>query len=250
MASRKSVKIGFFAQGRPGDFPGHAVVAVDVIRATTTAVTAASQGRRCFPTPSIEAAVPLAASLHDPLLVGELGGNKPYGFHLNNSPHDIALRTDTYRPMILLSTSGTRLICDGIDGQAMYVASLRNWRAQVEHLAENHHKVAVIGAGSRGEFREEDQLCCAWITEGLMKAGFEADDKETGRLVETWHAASVDSITSGKSTKYLVDSGQERDLEFVLEHVDDLREAYLYDGLELIRADSYSSDVRTGKVPI
>ena len=56
---------------------GWAVVAIDVIRATTTATTAVALGRRCFPVPSLEAAVPLAAQLDRPLLVGELGGTCP-----------------------------------------------------------------------------------------------------------------------------------------------------------------------------
>src|SRR5215216_6897914 len=87
-----------------------AIVAVDVIRATTTAVTGVALNRRCFPVPSLEAAVPLAARLDNPLLVGELGGNMPYGFDLNNSPAALAERDDVGRPMILLSTSGTRLL--------------------------------------------------------------------------------------------------------------------------------------------
>ena len=57
--------------------PGWTVVGIDVIRATTTAVTAVAAGRRCFPVASLEEAVPLAARLANPLLVGELGGNRP-----------------------------------------------------------------------------------------------------------------------------------------------------------------------------
>ena len=85
---------------------GYALVAIDVIRATTTAVTAVNMGRRCFPAPSIEIALPLAARLNNPLLVGELGGNMPYGFDMNNSPAEMAHRDDLMRPMILLSSSG------------------------------------------------------------------------------------------------------------------------------------------------
>jgi hypothetical protein len=43
-----------------------------MIRASTTAVTAVAAGRLCFPVASLEAAVPLAARLDNPLLVGEL----------------------------------------------------------------------------------------------------------------------------------------------------------------------------------
>src|SRR5215217_7039290 len=90
---------------------GYAIVGVDVIRATTTAVTGVALNRRCFPTPSLEAAFALATRLNDPLLVGELGGNMPYGFDLTNSPAAMALQPDISRPMVLLSTSGTKVLC-------------------------------------------------------------------------------------------------------------------------------------------
>src|SRR6266849_7208429 len=152
---RKTVVIDCFPESVQSYQKGYAIVAVDVIRATTTAVTAVALGRRCFPTPSLDAAVPLAARLTNPLLVGELGGSMPYGFDLNNSPADLEGRTDIHRPMILLSTSGTRVICGAAEGQAMYVACLRNYSTLIAYLGVHHPMVAVIGAGSRGEFREE-----------------------------------------------------------------------------------------------
>ncbi|MGH2874174.1 MAG: 2-phosphosulfolactate phosphatase, partial [Solirubrobacteraceae bacterium] len=89
-----------------------AVVGIDVIRATTTAVTAVAAGRRCFPVATLEQAVPLAARLDNPLLVGELGGNMPYGFHLQNSPTEMDRRAELDRPVILLSSSGTPLLTE------------------------------------------------------------------------------------------------------------------------------------------
>src|SRR6266571_8948580 len=109
----KEVVIDCFPESLEYYRNGYAIVAVDIIRATTTAVTGVALGRRCFPAPSLEAAVPLAAKLTNPLLVGELGGSMPYGFDLNNSPADLTVRTDIHRPMILLSTSGTKVMCAG-----------------------------------------------------------------------------------------------------------------------------------------
>ncbi|MBI3005428.1 MAG: 2-phosphosulfolactate phosphatase [Ignavibacteriales bacterium] len=149
----------------------YAIVAIDVIRATTTAVTAVARERRCFPVPSIEAALPVAARLNNPLLVGELGGNMPYGFDLTNSPAQVDARTDVDRPMILLSSSGTQLIHGAQKGEAAYVACLRNYEALARYIARCHDRVAVIGAGTRNEFREEDQMCCAWIAELLLEEG-------------------------------------------------------------------------------
>ena len=197
---RKTVVIDCFPESLVSYRKGYAIVAVDVIRATTTAVTAVALGRRCFPVPSLEAAVPLAAKLTNPLLVGELGGSMPYGFDLNSSPVDLEARTDIHRPMIFLSTSGTRLICGAEESQAMYVACLRNYSAQIAHLAAHHPTVAVIGAGSRAQFREEDQLCCAWIAEGLVRAGYEPQDERTISIIEQWNGAPVSVIAEGPET--------------------------------------------------
>ena len=201
---------------------GYATVVVDVIRATTTAVTAVARGRRCFPVPSIEAALPLAAVLHRPLLVGELGGNMPFGFHLTNSPAEISRRHDVRRPMILLSSSGTQLIHNAAGADAVYVACLRNVSAVVRHLASTHERVAVIGAGTRGEFREEDQACCAQIARGLLDSGFTAATEFTRLVVERWRGAGADAWRGSRSVDYLQRTDQLRDLEFILATIDDL----------------------------
>lgn len=238
---RKTVAIDCFPESVPHHRHRDAIVAIDVIRATTTATTAVALGRQCYPVPSIDAAVPLAARLHDPLLMGELGGAMPFGFHLNNSPADLEGRTDTHRPAILLSTSGTRVICGGAPDQAMYVACLRNFRATAHMVAQEHSSIALIGAGSRAEFRDEDQMCCAWLGELLMAAGFEPADLQTRNVVEHWHGAPVESLLTGASAKYLILSGQIRDLDFVLTHIDDLQEVYCFDGEQIVKRERVSA---------
>src|SRR2546421_4563388 len=232
---RKTVVIDCFPESVKSYRDGYAIVAVDVMRATTVAVTCVTLGRRCFPVPSIEAAVPLAAKLTNPLLVGELGGNMPYGFDMNNSPVDLEVRTDIHRPMILLSTSGTRLICGAEEWQAVYVACLRNYSEQAAYLTAHHPTVAVIGAGARGEFREEDQLCCAWIAEKLLAVGYEPQDTRTASIVERWSGLPVEVIAEGASADYLRNSGQSRDLEYILTHVDDLDEIYRFDQGQVVK---------------
>jgi 2-phosphosulfolactate phosphatase len=216
---------------------GYAAVVVDVLRATTTAVTAVANGRRCFPVASIERALPLAARLDRPLLCGELGGNMPYGFDLNNSPTRVASLNGDRRPLILLSTSGTALIhaaADAVD--TVLVACLRNVTATARHLAGTCERVAVLGAGTRGEFREEDELCCAWIAARLVDAGFEPRGERTHDAVERWRDAPVESICESRSVTYLMDTDQLRDLEFVLAHVDDLDHSYEFRNDEIVRA--------------
>jgi 2-phosphosulfolactate phosphatase len=223
-----SVVIDFLPEALAQYREGYAIVAIDVIRATTTAVTAAATGRRCFPEPTIEGALARAATLERPLLVGELGGNMPFGFDLTNSPAQLLERSDVERPMILLSSSGTQLIGDARDaGLPTYLACFRNFAAVAAHLAPRHRHVAVIGAGTRGEFREEDQMCCAWVAEGLLAAGFRAEDARTQEIVDRWRGQPAEACRVSKSVDYLRRSEQLRDLDFILAHVNDLRAACL-----------------------
>ncbi len=199
-----------------------AVVAIDLMRATTTAVTIGHSGRRCFPVPSPQAAHELARSLANPLLVGEFGGDLPAGFDLQNSPVAMERRDDIDRPVVLLSSSGTRLLHEATQAAAVYAACLRNAQAQVEHLAGRYAKVAVIGAGTKGAFRREDQYGCARIASSLIDAGYAAADQATRDVVERWHGEPVEAVADGRSADYLRRTGQVADLEFILERIDDV----------------------------
>jgi 2-phosphosulfolactate phosphatase len=201
---------------------GYAVVAVDVIRATTTATTALSLGRRVFPARTCDEAAVRAKTLDNALLAGELGGNTPFGFDLTNSPAQIAARTDVHRPMVLVSSSGTQLMLNAVGSKAVYLACLRNYSSVARHIASRHERVAVLGAGTRGQFRREDQLGCALIARQLLDAGYFPENQETLDYVDRWRAASLDSIVAGRSAEYLRKSGQEDDLNFVITHIDDL----------------------------
>ena len=214
---------------------GWAVVAVDVIRATTTAVTAAAAGRRCFPVPTLDAAAAVAALLERPLLCGELGGNMPFGFDLTNSPAQVAVLGEPERPLVLLSSSGTQLVHNAAGGDVLYLGSLRNYGALVAHLAAHYPRVAVVGAGTRGEFREEDQRCCALVAEGLVRAGFAPENDFTRHLLARWRGAPVDGWKDeSRSVDYLRRSGQLRDLDFVLAHVNDLHHVFAVEDGEVV----------------
>jgi len=232
--ARGTITITAFPESAPQFGKGYAVVAVDVIRATTTAVTAVASGRRCFTAGSPEIAFTLARTLPDPLLAGELNGVQPEGFEINNSPVAIASRSDTERPLVLLSTSGTRLLANLNGCDRRYVTCFRNAAATASHIAAHHPHVALIGAGSRGEFREEDQMCCAWVAARLADDGYEPDEGAR-RIIDRWAGIAPDAIRAGNSAKYLQRTGQERDLEFILNQIDDLDGVFELNGHEVTR---------------
>lgn len=218
------------------DFPrrGYAVVAIDVIRATTTAITAVASGRRCFPVPSPDAARLISEELYRPLLAGEVAGDVPDAFEVNNSPAQIAIRLDLERPLVLLSSSGTKLIHAAQESEVTYLACFRNHAAVSRHLIENHSRVALIGAGTRGEFREEDQMGCAWIAHELIAAGFEPENERTAQIAARWGTAPAEACLVSRSAEYLRKSGQTPDLDFTLQHVNDLPYIFMMKDGEVI----------------
>ncbi|HWR53694.1 MAG TPA: 2-phosphosulfolactate phosphatase [Bryobacteraceae bacterium] len=223
---RRTVSIDCFPESVARYSREYAIVAIDVIRATTTAITAVAAGRRCHPVSSLEAAFRKAATLEQPILAGELGGDMPDGFDMNNSPAELEARTDRHRPVVMLSSSGTKLITLAAVRGPAFLACFRNYAATARHLASRYSKVAVIGAGSRSEFREEDQMCCAWIAELLIGAGFEPENPSVTRIIERWSGAPPESCLGGRSANYLIRSGQSHDLTFILARVNDLEAVF------------------------
>jgi 2-phosphosulfolactate phosphatase len=106
------------------------------------------------------------------------------------------------------------------------LACFRNHSALADYLAERHSHVAIIGAGSRGEFREEDQICCAWITASLMKKGYLPENPLTAKVASRWQYAPPKACLCSRSVDFLLRTGRLRDLDFILAHVDDLRSIF------------------------
>jgi 2-phosphosulfolactate phosphatase len=221
------VTVGCFHEHLPSVAREASVVAIDVIRATTTAITAVARGHRLYPAGSMEAAVRLAADLERPILAGELGGLQPYGFDMQNSPCEMQDLNSPARPIILLSTSGTRLMAEAADRGTCHPACLRNASAQAAHLASTGADAVILGADSRGEFRDEDRLCAARIARALVEAGHSVSDRLTAEVLERWGDAPDDAFLGGRSARYLRETAQEHDLEFVLGHIDDLSDVYV-----------------------
>ena len=56
----------------------------------------------------------------------------------------------------------------------------------------------------------------------------------SAELVERWSGRAVEAIADGHSAAYLRDTGQGKDIEFVLGHVDDVACAFVMSAGELV----------------
>jgi 2-phosphosulfolactate phosphatase len=240
---KRSVIVDSFPESALRYRDNYAIVVVDVFRFTTTITTALALGRRVYPVQTTDQAFVKASTLTNPMLVGELGGNMPYDFDISNSPAEIAARTDArqrnHRPIVIISSSGSQLLLNAHGSEAVYVASLRNYTAVAQHAAVNHTRIAVLGAGTHGQFRREDQLGCARVAERLVAHGFAAENQETLDLIDKWKDADLDELRKGRSAAYLQRTNQARDIDFTLGHIDDLPHVPMLVNDEVVIANTY-----------
>ena len=210
----------------------HAIVVVDVFRATTVIVTALSCGHRIYPVATLVEAMNVAGGLKNPVFAGEQAGVKPEGFDLNNSPAAIASMGGS-DPIVLLSSAGTQLLAHARGASDIYVACLRNFTATATHIASNVDRVALIGAGTRGQPRPEDQMVCAWIGEQLLQRGYQPENDTTVDEVQAWRGADPRAILDSPSVGYLRETRQLADVDFVLGHIDDVDAIAIYNGQQV-----------------
>jgi 2-phosphosulfolactate phosphatase len=206
----------------------------DVIRATTTATTAIARGNRCLPVETIEDAFTEAAKHQDPILAGEQGGELLAGFDFGNSP--VAVDGIENRTIILLSTSGTRVLMGARAAADVFVGCLRNAAATSAAVAVLERDVVFLAACTRGEFRDEDRLLAGWTVRDLVRSGYEPADALTRETAAVWGDAPASAILNSASVEFLRRGGHEADLEFILARIDDLPFAVKVSGDELQRA--------------
>ena len=116
--------VRFLPRWEVADVAG-AVVAVDVIRAFTTAAYAFAAGaRHIYLVDSVSEALALKAADSNLLVMGEDHGRRPAGFDFSNSPVAIAAADLHGRDLVQRTTAGTRGVIAARSATRLWCASL------------------------------------------------------------------------------------------------------------------------------
>jgi phosphosulfolactate phosphohydrolase-like enzyme len=207
-----------------------AIVCIDVLLSSTSAVTSLAQGRRTVLATTVEEARLRGRSLNEAVLMGEPGLPGVQGPEF--CPGPCALESRGEGDVVVVSPAA-KLLYDAQCAHAVYVACLRNMSATAELLAERHDRVTLVGAGYGGEVRYEDQMVAAWIAGKLVAHGFEPAGLHTVREIERWSKVEPSVAALGRGAEHLRRLGQGQELHFVLSRVDDLDLACRFQGGEL-----------------
>ena len=171
----------------PGrDLRGFTCVVFDVLRATSTMVTALFNGaNRIFPVSTIAEALTLRETrLPGALLGGERGGKSLEGFDLGNSPREHTPEAVAGRDIISTTTNGTVALraCDG--ARTVLAGAFLNLRAVADHLSAHEsdgERLLLVCAGTGERFALEDGLAAGALL-GLLKARSDAGRPHTARF--------------------------------------------------------------------
>ncbi len=107
------------------DGVGGVVVAVDVIRAFTTAAYAIAGGASAiWLVAGVDEAIALAREIPYALVMGEEHGMRPPGFDLSNSPVHVAEADVAGRPIVQRTSAGTQGVVAAASAERLFAASL------------------------------------------------------------------------------------------------------------------------------
>lgn len=151
---------------------GEGVVVIDVLRATSTAITALAHGcRGLVPVTSPAAARREAARLADerPLLGGERNGLRIKGFDLGNSPLEYRPEVVRDRVIIFCTTNGTQALLRAEKAARVFLAALLNASSVARRLKEEGRNWLFFCAGSKGYFSWEDFVCAGLVLAALKE---------------------------------------------------------------------------------
>jgi len=151
---------------------GVAVLVIDVLRASTTIITALANGcAGIVPVADPDEARRRASELPPPaaLTAGERRGEPIAGFDLGNSPIDCTAERVRGRLIVFTTSNGTRALLAARTAAAVGVAALVNLSAAASWSLGRGRDVVLLCAGERGAVSLEDHVCAGLLAGRLRR---------------------------------------------------------------------------------
>lgn len=148
------------------DFKGKITVVVDVLRATTTIVTALEYNVKSIrPVETVEQCRDFQTKGY--VGAAERGGKIVDGFRLGNSPFDYQDPRLTGKKVVFTTTNGTKTINTIAGAEKIIFGAFVNFQSIAGFLGEQGKEVVVVCAGWEDEVNLEDTLFAGMLIESL-----------------------------------------------------------------------------------
>ncbi len=195
------------------------VLLIDVLRATTTAVTYLERGASgLLLTSTPEVALGLRTEHSPYLLGGERGGLPIAGFDFGNSPIEAAAQNFTGKTVIMNTTNGTGAAhIAASSGKHVLLAALINAHAAARRAkALATEEIAIVCAGTDNHVGLEDVYAAGVLAEYLLAMGeFSIDDGTRIALTVRRNSGNpLEALSSSGHGQHLTRLGLSEDVHY------------------------------------
>ncbi len=191
------------------DLRGRVAVVVDILRASSTIVTALAAGvTHVFPVAGLDECAALGRTTGC-LTAAERDGLAAPGFDLGNSPFGFLdpARPVRGRALALSTTNGTQALRRALGAEAVVIGAFLNLAAVAAFAMRQRRDVLVVCAGWKGQFCLEDSVFGGALAARLAPHGFDVRGSDAAlAALHLWEQAAADP------TAYLLQSAHVRRL--------------------------------------
>jgi 2-phosphosulfolactate phosphatase len=163
---------------------GSVAVIIDILRASSTIVTALHHGANCvIPCGTPEAARKIRAESNgrDVLLGGERGGVLIDGFDCGNSPSEYSSARVAEKTIAFTTTNGTRALLKAAAAETILIGAFMNRKALLNRLQSDQRPIHLICAGTDGSITGEDVLFAGVVVDDLVR-----NDEAGAAISQRW----------------------------------------------------------------
>jgi 2-phosphosulfolactate phosphatase len=202
-------------------FTGKTTIVIDVLRATSTIVTAISNGaKEIVPVATIEFAVKVSGGMFggQTLLGGERNTKKIEGFALGNSPLEYSKDVVDGKSIVFYTTNGTKAIAKARYSDNLILCSFLNISAVANHLIKLNNDIEIVCAGRNNYFSIEDSVCAGMLVTKIKNhySDLELNDSAKASIIlyEKFSKNIPKMMRTADHAKLLLGNGFEADLDY------------------------------------
>lgn len=161
------------------------VVVIDVLRASSTIITALMNGAKgVIPVGDMAEASKISQNVDSEnyLLCGEKDGVKIEGYNLGNSPLEYTPGVVKGKTLIFNTTNGTKAIKKSLGSANIHIASFLNLSRIVNTLRSEQHDIILVCAGWKGRLALEDLLLAGNIIYKLKDGNLDGNARDGAKV--------------------------------------------------------------------
>jgi 2-phosphosulfolactate phosphatase len=202
-------------------FTGKTAVVIDVLRASSTIITAIEHGaKEVIPVSTVEFAVKVSGGMFggQTLLCGERNSKKIEGFALGNSPLEYTKKIVDGKSIIYYTTNGSKAILKAKFSENLFVCTYNNLTAVAKHLVKLDSDVEILCSGNNNLFSLEDSVCAGRLVREIIfrnsKTNLSDSAKGAWALEMEFGKNTIKMLKESEHGVFLIKNGFEEDVTY------------------------------------